>query len=54
MKALKSESVIVLMMNFWSWEKKKNEPDLPCDSPALKTFSLLFSGASDISRVLLV
>jgi len=43
LNALKSEVVIVLIMNFLSCEKKKKLPLLPYDSPALNTISLFFS-----------
>ena len=33
------------MINLLSLEKKKKEPDLPLDSPALKTIDLFASGS---------
>lgn len=45
-----SPSVIVLIMNFLQWEKKKNEPDLPAPSPALNTISLLNLGLREACK----
>lgn len=46
-----SELVIVLIMNFLSCEKKKNEPLRPAPSPALKTISLLNLGLRDYLKL---
>ena len=46
-----SELVIVLIMNFLSCEKKKNEPLRPAPSPALKTISLLNLGLRDFLKL---
>lgn len=45
LKVSRSLCVMVLMMKFLSWEKKKKEPLLPWDSPARNTLSRFSSGA---------
>ena len=49
---LSSEGVIVLIIYFLSYEKKKNDPDLPAPSPALNTMSLFNLGFNDCWKLL--